>query len=179
MEPTLYLGDKLRKTVMPNGVVAWGMSSSKYVQSAVKNVQEYLKENGDRKLKKKSYAPFEATYRADIDESMALGPKMAHYCSPTFCVCRVKVTWMLCIECLHTCPCTTMQGWCLTLTILTLICMLSSRPIGSPCTGMSSRQFLQTHLSQEGKQSTYVSLWVLTMQESTLHAARGQVFSFN
>jgi hypothetical protein len=67
MEPTFYLGAKLKKTVMPNGVVAWGMSSSKYVQAAVQNVQEYLKENGDRKLKKKASSLFEATYRDDID----------------------------------------------------------------------------------------------------------------
>jgi hypothetical protein len=67
MEPTFYLGAKLKKTVMPNGMVDWGMSSSKYVQSAVQNMQEYLKKNGDRKLKKKVSAPFEATYRADID----------------------------------------------------------------------------------------------------------------
>jgi hypothetical protein len=79
MEPTFYLGAKLKKTVMPNGVAAWGMSSSKYVQAGVQNVQEYLKENGDRKLKKKAYAPFEATYRAEIDESPVLGPEMANY----------------------------------------------------------------------------------------------------
>jgi hypothetical protein len=42
-------------------------------------MQEYLKENGDRKLKKKASAPFEATYRAEIDESPVLGPKMANY----------------------------------------------------------------------------------------------------
>jgi hypothetical protein len=36
MEPTFYLGAKLKKTVMPNGVVAWGMSSSKYVQAETK-----------------------------------------------------------------------------------------------------------------------------------------------
>jgi hypothetical protein len=56
--------------VMPNGVVAWCLSSSKYVQAAVQNVQEYLKKNGDRKLKNKAPAPFEATYRADIYESL-------------------------------------------------------------------------------------------------------------
>jgi hypothetical protein len=33
--PTLYLGAKLKNTVLPNGVVAWGMSYRKYVQSAV------------------------------------------------------------------------------------------------------------------------------------------------
>jgi hypothetical protein len=79
MEPTFYLGAKLKKTVMPNGVMAWGMSSSKYVQAEVQNVQEYLKENGDRKLKKKASAPFEATYRAEIDEIPVLGPKMPNY----------------------------------------------------------------------------------------------------
>jgi hypothetical protein len=29
--PTFYLGAKLKKTVLPKGVVSWGMSSSKYV----------------------------------------------------------------------------------------------------------------------------------------------------
>jgi hypothetical protein len=79
MEPTFYLGAKLKKIVMPNGGLAWGMSSSKYVQAAVQNVQGYLKENGDRKLKKNASAPFEATYRAEIDESPVMGPKMANY----------------------------------------------------------------------------------------------------
>jgi hypothetical protein len=79
MEPTFYLGAKLKKTVMSNGVVAWGMSSSKYVQAAVQNVQEYLKKNGDRKLKKKASAPFEVIYRAGIDESPVLGSEMANY----------------------------------------------------------------------------------------------------
>jgi hypothetical protein len=79
IEPTFYLGAKLKKTVMPNGVVAWGVRSSKYIQAAVKNVQEYLKKNGERRLKKKESAPFEATYMAEIDESLVLGPKMANY----------------------------------------------------------------------------------------------------
>jgi hypothetical protein len=67
MELTFYLGAKLKKTVMPNAVVTWGMSSSKYVQVAVQNVHEYLKKNGDRKLNRKASDPFEATYRAEID----------------------------------------------------------------------------------------------------------------
>jgi hypothetical protein len=58
MEPTFYLGARLQKTVMQNGMVAWGMSSSKYLQASVQNVQDYLKKNGDRKLKKKASAPF-------------------------------------------------------------------------------------------------------------------------
>jgi hypothetical protein len=55
------------------------VSSSNYVQAAVQNVQAYLKKNGDRKMMKKAYAPFEATYRAEVDEIPVLGPKMANY----------------------------------------------------------------------------------------------------
>jgi hypothetical protein len=57
-DPKCYLGDNLKKTVMPNGVVAWGTSSSNYVQAVVQNVQEYLWKNGDRKLKNKASASF-------------------------------------------------------------------------------------------------------------------------
>jgi hypothetical protein len=57
--PTFYLGAKLKKTVLPNGLVAKGMSSRKYVQSAVHNVQEYLAAlTGDQKLLKKASGPF-------------------------------------------------------------------------------------------------------------------------
>jgi hypothetical protein len=57
--PTFYLGAKLKNTVLPNGVVAWVMISSKYVQSAVQNCKEYLAAlPGDQKLTKKAYGPF-------------------------------------------------------------------------------------------------------------------------
>jgi hypothetical protein len=57
--PTFYLGAKLNKTVLPNDMVAWGMISSNFVQSAIQNVQEYLAElPGDQKLKKKAAGPF-------------------------------------------------------------------------------------------------------------------------
>jgi hypothetical protein len=57
--PTFYLGAKLKKTVLPNGVVAWSMSSSKYVQYVFHNVQEYLTVlPGDHTLLKKAPAPF-------------------------------------------------------------------------------------------------------------------------
>jgi hypothetical protein len=57
--PTFYLGAKPKKTVLPNGVVAWGMISSKYVQSAVQNFQYYLAVlPGDQKLLNKASDPF-------------------------------------------------------------------------------------------------------------------------
>jgi hypothetical protein len=76
---TLYLGDKLKKTVMPNGVVGWGMSYSKYVQSAVQNVNEYLAAlPGDQKMTKKASVPFLGGYKPELDESPELDPTRAN-----------------------------------------------------------------------------------------------------
>jgi hypothetical protein len=78
--PTFYLGAKLKKTVLPNGVVAWGMSSSKYVQSAVQNVKEYLAAlPGDQKLLKKASGPFAGGYKPEIDESPELDPTRSNF----------------------------------------------------------------------------------------------------
>jgi hypothetical protein len=61
--PIFYLGAKLKKTILPNGGIAWGMSSRKYVQSAVQNLQEYLEAlPGDRKLLKRAPSPFAGGY---------------------------------------------------------------------------------------------------------------------
>jgi hypothetical protein len=73
--PTFYLGANLKKTLLPNGVIAWGMSSSKYEQSSVQNVQEYLAAlPGDRQLLKRSPAPFAGGYKNELDESPELDP---------------------------------------------------------------------------------------------------------
>jgi hypothetical protein len=78
--PTSYLGAKLKKTVLPNGVVAWGMSSSKYVQSAFQNVKEYLTElPGDQMLMKKAYGPFAGGYKPELDESPELDPTRSNF----------------------------------------------------------------------------------------------------
>jgi hypothetical protein len=73
--PTFYLGAKLKKTVLPNDVIAWGMISSKYVHSAVQNVQEYLATiPGNIMLLKRSPTPFAGGYKPDLDESPELDP---------------------------------------------------------------------------------------------------------
>jgi hypothetical protein len=78
--PTFYLGAKLKKTVLPNGIVAWGMSSRKYVQSAVQNVQYYLAAlPGDQKLLKKASGPFAGGYKPELDESSELDPTRANF----------------------------------------------------------------------------------------------------
>jgi hypothetical protein len=74
------LGAKLKKTVLPNGVVAWGMSSSKYVQSAVQNVKEYLAAlPGDQMLMKKAYGPCTGGYNPELDESPELDSTRASF----------------------------------------------------------------------------------------------------
>jgi hypothetical protein len=74
--PTFYLGEK---TVLPNGVVAWGMISSKYVQSAVQNVQEYLAElPSDNNMSNKASDMFAGGYTHEIDEIPELDPVMAN-----------------------------------------------------------------------------------------------------
>jgi hypothetical protein len=43
-DPDIYLGAKLRRTRLKNGVWAWGLSPSKYVSQAVKNCEQHLLE---------------------------------------------------------------------------------------------------------------------------------------
>jgi hypothetical protein len=68
--PTFYLVAKLKNTVLPNGVVAWGMSSRKYVHSAVQNVQDYIEALPvNQKLLKKASGPFSEGCKPEIYES--------------------------------------------------------------------------------------------------------------
>ena len=78
-DPDLYLGAKVKKTVLPNGVVAWGLSPSKYVQEAVKNVEEHLAKQGGRKLAKRASAPFPTGYIPELDQTRELNEKESSY----------------------------------------------------------------------------------------------------
>jgi hypothetical protein len=56
------------------------MISSKYVQSAVHNVQDYLAAlPGDQKLPKKAYGPFTGGYNPELDESPELDSIIANF----------------------------------------------------------------------------------------------------
>jgi hypothetical protein len=156
--PTFYLGAKMKKTVLPNGVVAWGMSSSKYVQSAIHNVQDYLTAlPGNQKLLKKASGPFAGGYKPELDESPELAPQGQTYisrrfglcagvwswdalasslrcqCCPHIFVCRVKATCKLSSMCLHTWDCITIQELCLIPHTPLLTWVPLSRLIGSLC----------------------------------------------
>jgi hypothetical protein len=66
------LGAKLKKIILPNGVVAWGISSRKYVQSAVKNVQEYLAVLPGDQAAEEGIWPIFRGYKPDLDKSPEL-----------------------------------------------------------------------------------------------------------
>jgi hypothetical protein len=58
--PDICLGAKLKQTQLPNGVMAWGLSPSKYVVLTVKNCQVHLtdKLNGKYSIPTMADIPF-------------------------------------------------------------------------------------------------------------------------
>jgi hypothetical protein len=76
--PTIYLGNKVSKVTLENGVDAWAFSSSQYVQSAVKNVEDYLQRDG-KSLPKRANAPFTSNYRPEVDITAELDPLQSAY----------------------------------------------------------------------------------------------------
>ncbi|KAI2510101.1 Reverse transcriptase (RNA-dependent DNA polymerase) [Fragilaria crotonensis] len=79
-DPEFYLGAKLRPVTLPNGVVAWGMSSSKYIQAAVANVKAFhAKEYPTRKWSKRSSGPFPLNYAPELDVTPELSPEHATF----------------------------------------------------------------------------------------------------
>ena len=66
--PTQYLGGHLRRAKMSNDIMVWVFGSSKYVQSAVNNVETYLKERGES-LPSRASTPLPSGYRPEIDTS--------------------------------------------------------------------------------------------------------------
>lgn len=79
-DPDLYLGAKLRKTRLLNGVEAWATSPAKYISEAIKNVESYLaKEYDGRKLKRKASGPFIPGYTPELDLTPELDSTQAQY----------------------------------------------------------------------------------------------------
>ena len=78
-DPNYYLGAKLRKMTMPNGVHCWSFSSSKYIQAAVENVKDYLKSNNLPPLAKTAPTPFKSGYEPELDTTPELDYDRANY----------------------------------------------------------------------------------------------------
>ena len=80
-EPDIYLGAKFNFFQMSNNVWFWSLSPSKYVQEAVQNCQNHLKENYSGKNESISNAPnpFPLGYKPEVDVSPFLSPDKADY----------------------------------------------------------------------------------------------------
>ena len=72
--PTIYLGGKLSQVELPNGVVAWAASSSKYVQEAVRNLELHLKSK-----RKGTHSPLSQGYQPECDISSVLSAEDGNY----------------------------------------------------------------------------------------------------
>ncbi len=72
-DPDLYLGAKVKTMKMPNGVEAWALSASKYVQDAVKNCEKWFKEHCPKKTSTGRFSnAFPPGYDPDLDVSEEL-----------------------------------------------------------------------------------------------------------
>jgi hypothetical protein len=92
--PDIYLGAKMSKVTLANGVEAWVKSPSKYVQEAVKNLKDYLKHKYDgRTLARKANTPFRTGYRPELDVSLELDPEHAPFFQSQIGILRWAVEW--------------------------------------------------------------------------------------
>ena len=76
--PTQYLGNKVSNVQLENGRHAWSFSSSQYVQSAVKNVEEHLSREG-RSLPNRAKSCWISNYRPETDTTPELQTAQAAY----------------------------------------------------------------------------------------------------
>ena len=74
----IYLGGKISKVVLDNGLTAWSFSSLQYVQTAVKNVEKSLA-NQDAKFPARANTPLSSNYCPKIDVSGEMQPAEASY----------------------------------------------------------------------------------------------------
>lgn len=79
--PKIYLGGRVRKVQLENGVEAWAFGSSQYVQAAVKNVETFLsqEENQRWRVPTKAQTPLSTTYHPELDVSPELDPNLSAY----------------------------------------------------------------------------------------------------
>ena len=81
VEPDMYLGAKLCKTRLHNGIWAWAVSAAKYVQEAVRNCILHLSSNygGNYRMPKKAENPFKTGYDPELDTSSELDSDAVSY----------------------------------------------------------------------------------------------------
>jgi hypothetical protein len=81
-DPDIYLGNKLKLATLPSGVVCWGLSSSKYVNEAISQLEHSLQNEQKhlgKKLKKNVKSPWPSGYEAELDSSEELNANDANF----------------------------------------------------------------------------------------------------
>ncbi len=80
-DPDIYLGTKLKETRLPNRVMAWGLSASKYVIQAIKKCQLHLTEKlaGKYSIPARAKNPFPVDYEPSTDQSDLLDPDCSSF----------------------------------------------------------------------------------------------------
>ena len=74
--PHIYLGAKISKVRLPDGIKAWAMRSSKYVQEAIKNVKAW---EARSEIAFAMFTPIPPSYRPELDISPELDAEDANY----------------------------------------------------------------------------------------------------
>ena len=76
--PDIYLGGKVKKIQLPNGVEAWSLSMSQYVEAAINNLEKNIKSIG-MKLPSHTKLPMDKSFEAALDKSEFLDDEMSNY----------------------------------------------------------------------------------------------------
>ena len=76
--PSQYLGNKVTLVALENGQRCWSLSSSQYVQNAVRNVEDYRNANGLGPLGRAT-SPWPRNYRPESDVTPELSSEESSY----------------------------------------------------------------------------------------------------
>jgi hypothetical protein len=93
-DPDIYLGSKLRKVVLSNGVHAWMISPTKYIKEAINNVERHLEREYGSKLPKRLSGPLPNNYRPEVDITPELNAEELSYYQSQIRALRYKLRMM-------------------------------------------------------------------------------------
>ena len=78
-DPDIYLGAKVKLMKMNNGVTAWAISPSKYVDEAINNCEIWIEETmPEYKHGCRASSPFPTDYDPDLDTTAELDENKQH-----------------------------------------------------------------------------------------------------
>jgi hypothetical protein len=93
-DPDFYLSAKVQQTKLSNGVYAWGLSSSKYIQAAIRNVKDYVAKTGPGlKLAKRAMGPFPTGYIPELYMMPKLNDKDVMFYQSQISFCFGALSW--------------------------------------------------------------------------------------